>query len=99
LKPGKILEKVNTYFGEKKLTHTSHKYIYTVFQVRPPGDAEDPFETNPDYCHYDETHNDYVYNENWANFLIHIIQSGVTINFMKEKFNNQERLDIEEYQP
>ena len=99
LKPGKIIDKVNEHFGEKKLTHTSHRYIYTVFQIRPSGDADDPFETNTDYCHYDETHKDYVYNEDWADFLIHIIQSGITTELMKEKFNNQEKMEIERYQP
>ena len=99
LKPGQIIEKVNNHFGVKRLSHPAHRYIYTVFVVRPAGGAEDPFDTNTDYCHYDETHNDYVFNEDWANFLIHLFQSGVAIEFIKAKFDAGETLDIEEYKP
>lgn len=99
LKPGKIIDKVNNHFGDKTLNHPAHRYIYSVFKVRPPGDAEDPFDTNTDYCHYDETHHDYVYNEDWANFLIHLLQSGVTLESIKEKFDREEALNIEEYEP
>lgn len=99
LKPGKILDKVNAHFGNKKLSHPSHRYIFTVFQIRPANNSEDPFETNTDYCHYDETHNDYVYNEDWASFLVHLLQSGVTIEFLKDKFNKSETLNIDEYKP
>lgn len=99
LKPGQILEKVNEHFGEKRLNHPSHRYIYTVFQVRPPGDTEDPFETNTNYCHYDETHNDYVYNEEWAEFLIHLLQSELSLEEIKEKFDAKEVLEIEKHEP
>lgn len=99
LKPGQIIERVNEHFAEKILSHPSHRYIYTVFQVRPPGNTEDPFETNTNYCHYDETHNDYVYNEEWSEFLIHLLQSELTLGEIKEKFDSGEYLSIEDHEP
>lgn len=99
LKPGQIIEKVNEYFAEKKLNHPAHRYIYTVFQVRPAGNTDDPFDTNTNYCHYDETHNDYVYNEEWAEFLIHLLQSDLLLDEIKEKFDAHEVLRIENYEP
>jgi len=68
LKPGQVIDKVNETFGEKILNHPRHRYIYTVFGIRPPGGVDDPFDTNTDYCHYDEPHDDYVYNDKWIEF-------------------------------
>jgi len=58
LKPGQVIDKVNETLVEKILNHPRHRYIYTVFGIRPPGGADDPFDTNTDYCHYDEPHDD-----------------------------------------
>ena len=99
LKPGQVIDKVNETFGEKILNHPRHRYIYTVFGIRPPGGAEDPFDTNTDYCHYDEPHNDYVYNDKWIEFLIHFLQSVITIDEIKEQFDSGGILNIEEYEP
>jgi hypothetical protein len=99
LKPSKIIERVNDCLGKKLLTHSSHRYIYTVFQIRPSGDVDDPFYTNTRYCHYDETHNDYIYNEEWADFLIYLLQAGPSIEEIKEKFKQGEFLEIKKYEP
>ena len=99
LRPGQVIDKVNETFGEKILNHPRHRYIYTVFSIRPLGGADDPFETNTDYCHYDEPHNDYVYNDKWIEFLIHLLRSDITIDDIKEQFDSEEILDIEEYEP
>ncbi len=32
--------------------------------------GEDPRKTNPKFCQYDEAHKDYVYTEEWKNFLM-----------------------------
>lgn len=99
-KPGKIIATVNEALGDDVLNHPRHRYIYTVFSIRPPRGAEDPFDTNTDYCHYDETHADYVYYENWSNFLIHLLQPGnLAIERIKKKFDAGEKLNIEDYKP
>lgn len=98
LKPGMVKERVNEIMGEGTLNLTTHQYFYTVFDVRPPRNADDPFDTNTDYCHYDEPHRDYVYNENWVQFIVHVLQSNLlTLDQLKGYFDAKEKLDIEEY--
>ena len=100
LKPGKIIDIVNGQLGEGFLNHPAHRNLYIVFSIRPRGNADDPFETNTDYCHYDETHDDYVYFEAWAEFIIHIYKSRVlTKGKVKAMFDSGGRLSIEAYRP
>jgi hypothetical protein len=33
-------------------------------------DNIDPFRSNTKYCHYDEAHNDYLFKEEWSNFIM-----------------------------
>ena len=47
-----------------------------MFRIRPGANAHDPFETNPDYCHYDEVHGDYVYYEAWVDKIVQLIEAG-----------------------
>ena len=87
LKPGEVLNLVNskTYF---KINHFDHKCLFYIFSIRPSKEDVklDPFETNTKYCHYDEVHNDYVYQEDWVNFLINIINNKL-IDRIKWKSN------------
>ena len=100
LKPGKVKKRVNKILGDDFLNFHYHTCIYTVFSVRPPANTDDPFETNTDYCHYDEPHNDYVYNEDWVRFIIHIFQTGLlSKERIKEYYDSDIKLDIEEYEP
>ena len=100
LKPGQIIDIVNDSLGEGFINHPAHKYLYTVFSIRPPGGADDPFDTNTDYCHYDETHGDYVFGENWAEFIIHIYQSKIfTKEKIKTKFDANKKLYPDKYKP
>ncbi len=100
LKPGKVVEKVNQVLGEKTINLVTHRYLYTVFNVRPPGNAEDPFDTNTNYCHYDEPHNDYVYSQDWVDFIIHLLQSNaIDMGHVKKYFNEGKSLNIEEFEP
>lgn len=99
-KPGKVVKKVNNSIGEGALNFVTHRYLYTIFSIRPPGGAEDPFDTNTNYCHYDEPHNDYVFNQDWVDFIIHLLQTdAMDLEDAKEYFDDGETLDIEEYAP
>lgn len=101
LKPGKVIEKVN-----KKLTfqlnHTDHKHIQAIFSIRPYKEFEndnDPFETNTKYCHYDEAHNDYLYQETWVDFLIANITTGqLNKETWKKTFDNKKYLEIAKFE-
>jgi hypothetical protein len=100
LKPGKVVEKVNDTLGPKTLNLATHRYIYTVINVRPAKNYQDPFETNTDYCHYDEAHCDYIFNEDWVNFIIHILQIGEKpLEIIRQHFIKKEKLNIKNYEP
>ena len=100
LKPGQILEKVNSQI-EEKLNNYDHKCISAILGIRPYKDFNkkyDPFDTNVNFCHYDEVHKDYLYQNVWADFLIRNIKLGrLNKNLWREKFKNNEVLDIIEY--
>lgn len=95
LKPGEVLTKVEEKTGTK-LSHYDHKCIYTVFSVRPTSEDDlEPFETNPEYCHYDEAHNDYVYQTSWVDFIVNIIGNHEdAIADIKQNFKNGEKLQV-----
>lgn len=40
-----------------------------------------------------------MYNDKWIEFLIHLLQSDITIDEIKEQFDSGEILNIEEYEP
>lgn len=99
LKPGKVVKKVNDILGPKTINPATHRYIYTIFDIRPAKDSEDPFETNTDYCHYDEAHGDYVYNEDWVKFIVHILQTGaLVLDQIREHFIKKENLEIKNFE-
>lgn len=61
--------------------------------------GDDPFETNTKYCHYDEPHNDYIYQDAWPNFIIKLFDSNaLPREVFREKFRLKEKLDISLYE-
>jgi len=98
LKPGAVIENVNNTLGAKSVTSNLHVVLYKLFRIRPPNGADDPFDTNTEYCLYDETHGDYVYQETWVEFIIHFFQStDFTPADLRAKFKKGEFLNIEDY--
>lgn len=100
LKPSKVLEEVNKSISFK-LTHHDHKQLLCVFKIRPYADFNsngDAFDTNPNYCHYDEAHNDYLYQDEWVAFLIQLInQKRLTKDEWKENYNQKKILKVDDY--
>lgn len=98
LKPSGVVAKVLKMFPASNFNMYTHTSIVKLFGVRPYDDDEDPFDTDASYCHYDEVHNDYVYTEDWVDFLVDLFQSGRTT---KENINdavkNEEQWDISEF--
>ncbi len=78
LKPGEVLKKVNEKI-DFELNHFDHRCWYSIFSVRPIGSEKenDPFNTDTSFCHYDEAHDDYVYQESWVDFIIDLISLGL----------------------
>ncbi|MCC5923122.1 MAG: DUF3644 domain-containing protein [Crocinitomicaceae bacterium] len=98
IKPGEIVERVRVVLPD--FSHYDHKCLFQIFSVRPSGAEKeiDSFNTNTDYCHYDEAHDDYLYQEEWADFIIKNIQSNrISKEFWKSNFNNGARLNIKDY--
>lgn len=82
MKPGKIVKLVEECTG-KVFNHNDHKCLYVIFGIRPdPSDDRDPFNTNPEFCHYDEVHGDYVYYKEWADCIVKIIEAGKMKKYM-----------------
>ncbi len=97
-KPGEVKDKVNTMLTGQKLTQNLHVILYKVFSIRPPNGADDPFSTNAEFCLYDETHNDYVYQDAWVNFIVHFMQAGhFTPKQLRAMVKNDEKLNLAEY--
>lgn len=98
-RPSDVLEKVNEKLGTD-LNHYDHRCLYTVFSIRPNSQdpKEDPFDTNTDYCMYDEVHGDYVFTKTWIDFLSHNFDSGaIERDEIRDAFRANERWDIDEY--
>lgn len=75
-KPSEVVREVNSKLSGLKITSNLHVVLYKLFEVRPPNGADDPFDTITAYCLYDETHDDYVYEKAWVDFLVLFMQSG-----------------------
>lgn len=100
LKPGEVLEMVNARIPTN-INHFDHKCIYYTFSVRPTKEdsQQNPFETNIRYCHYDEVHDDYVYQDDWVDFLVTIITANqIDKNNWKFNFDNNIKLNIEDFE-
>jgi hypothetical protein len=75
LKTGEVIKRINELLVGRTITQNGHAVLYKLFSIRPPNGSDDPFETNTEFCIYDETHNDYVYEDAWVNFLVHFLQA------------------------
>jgi hypothetical protein len=97
LKPGDVVKKINeaTTFN---LNHFDHKCLYTILSIRPPKNDDDPFNTNNLYCHYDEVHDDYVYQESWCEFIINAINTGkLTKEYLRLNFNSGTLIPVSDF--
>lgn len=98
LKPSEVVTKVNEGLNGKSISQPLHTTLFKLFNVRPNNRAEDPFDTNTEFCHYDEPHNDYVYQEAWVNFLIHFIQTSLLdYSELRKMERRGEKLDVEKH--
>lgn len=98
IKPKEVVRRVNEHLQGKSITQPLHAALYKIFEVRPTNGADDPFETNTQYCIYDEPHNDYVYQDAWVDFLVHFIQtSGLEPKELREMARTGKTLKISDY--
>lgn len=98
LKPTEVVRRVNAGLNGKLITSNLHVTLYKIFSARPPNGADDPFDTIAEFCLYDEVHNDYVYQDEWVNFLINFMQSTqLTPADIRRKERNGEKLSVDEH--
>lgn len=98
LKPGGVVESVLEKCPQSEFNMHTHTNLVKLFDVRPYNDEDDPFETNPKFCHYDEVHGDYVYTEEWVELIVDIFQSGQqTKSTINDAFKNGEDWEIADY--
>ncbi len=67
LKPGNVAKQVKENIN-KNFTITNHVKAWRYYKIRPAKD-DTSIETDIKYCIFDKAHNDYVYSQNWVDFL------------------------------
>jgi hypothetical protein len=67
-KPGEVVAEVSKKISLPMNLHV-HTCAWKYYKVRPSGSAPRPTDTRPEFCVYDETHEDYVYTEAWIKKL------------------------------
>ncbi len=98
-KPSEVVNNVNAQLAGKSITSNLHVTLYKLFEIRPPNGSDDPFDTNTRYCLFDETHGDYVYEQEWIDFLVHFMQAGGhEPSELRAKERAGEKLDISKYE-
>ena len=95
--PGQVVEKVCERINVDFKIY-DHTCLYTIFSVRPPGKDPNPNKTNVKYCHYDELHKDYIYQDSWVDFIVKLFEKhGVTLEEIREAFKTNQKWDINKY--
>ncbi len=76
LTPSEVAEKVykdlkNNMSSNWKFTASSHHArCWKYYKVRPPANSNNPDKTDVQYCVYNKPYDNYIYTEQWVNFLI-----------------------------
>lgn len=102
LKPSDVVQQVSE-LASTKINSYDHVCFWSVFRVRPRGQdvasgALYAFDTNVDYCHYSEPHDDYVYTQDWVRFIVRVLDEGLlTVRDVREKYKNEETLEVKDF--
>ena len=70
MKPGAIIKRIKE--AHPKFSINQHSWAWRFHKVRPPNtkDKAAKLKTDPRYCIYDDSHDDYVYTEAWVELLL-----------------------------
>lgn len=99
LKPQIVCDKVNEKIGKVDfLKPIYHSWVFKVFEIRPKAGDDDPFNTDTRFCHYDEAHDDYLYNDDWVAILSDIFGNNkITLEEIKNNYDSSTSLKIDDY--
>ena len=85
LKPKEVVKSVQLKLGDPKVNRygkiinkfnqDTHSRCWKKYEVRPPSDSKKPAVTNKKFCVYDEPHRDYLYTNDWVEFLVNKIKN------------------------
>ena len=95
--PSKVVEKVKAT-TLLDFNQYDHRCLYTIFSVRPPGKDSNPGCTNSNFCHYDQVHKDYLYQESWVEFIVKLFEVyQLTKKKIRHAYKEGEKWDINQY--
>jgi len=81
-KPGEVVEKLRGRIPHP-LNMSVHTSAWRYYRVRPPGGDSHPERTAPEYCLYDQPHEDYLYTQAWieklARDLVDVTQYNLVV--------------------
>ncbi|QIN81849.1 DUF3644 domain-containing protein [Rubrobacter tropicus] len=98
LKPSEVVGRVKNALPATSFTMHTHTCLHQLLGIRPAPDADDPFDTNTAYCHYDEAHGDYLYQDEWPDLIVDLLQSGrLVVEDVHNAKRNGEQWDINAY--
>lgn len=93
----KVVEKVKDQ-TRIDFNQYDHKCFYTIFAVRPPGRDPNPDATDTEYCHYDQVHKDYIYQDSWVDFIVRIFEVHcLTKEEIRNAYKAGEKWDLNQY--
>ena len=95
--PGQVVTKVRERIDVDFVMH-DHTCLRTIFSIRPREKDPEPNKTNVNYCVYDQTHKDYVYQDIWVDFIVKLYEKyGLTKEKIRQAHNVGEKWDINKY--
>lgn len=99
LKPKDIVDKLKEA-GFSEMSYHINTCLCYIFSIKPSKEEnKDPYDTNTNYCHYDEAHEDYVYKEEWVQFIkILFDNKKLTEDDIKKLYRDKEKLDIRDFE-
>lgn len=69
LKPSHVLPLVASKIAPKVFNMDTHTRAWKYWKVRPPTSSPNPAQCKTNYCQYDQPHGDYLYTDDWVEFL------------------------------
>lgn len=101
LKASDVIRLVNEKLSDsdKNINHYDHKCLYYIFSIRPVGfESKDNFDTDTNYCHYDELHNDYIYQNSWVDLIAELLESNkLSLAVARKTFTKKTKLNLIDY--
>jgi hypothetical protein len=97
LKPMEVIKKVEEKTGISLGTYY-HMQLYVTFGIRHKRGSEKETDTKTDYCLYDHTHKDFIYEEKWPDFLISAFNNGkLNFDIFTKAYEEGRFLRVEDY--